>query len=288
MKYLQKQLNQHKGKIVWLASYPKSGNTWFRCFISALFKGEIDLAHLKTDGIFSLRHTFERYSGIDSRMLNDKEVHAMISSVFLEHAKNSQHMLFTKAHDAYIYNDNQQPIFPTEVTHKAVYLVRNPLDIVASLANHNATTKDKAIELMNNPKGYLGGQVKGINTNSQFRQLMFDWSGHVKSWNEQKNIEVILVRYEDMLHDSFNTFKNVVQRLEIKASDTAIKKAVKMSSFKKLQKQEKEKGFREKNVRSEKFFRSGKTGQFEKELSPTQIQNVIDAHQEQMKQLNYL
>ncbi len=288
MKYLQNQLNNHKGKVVWLASYPKSGNTWFRCFLSALFKGEIDITKLKTDGIFSQRATFELYSGIDSRMLMDAEVHNMIANVYIEQAKFSNSLMFIKAHDAYTYNAFKKPIFPTEITHKAIYIVRNPLDMVASFANHNASTIDQAIELMNEKNGYLAGKSEGFNINSQFRQLMFDWSGHVESWTKQKDIDVILIKYEDMLHDSFNTFSNAIEKLGIKASKTAITKSIRMSSFDKLQKQEKEKGFREKNIRSEKFFRSGKSGKFEEELTTEQIDKIISAHKKQMTTLGYL
>lgn len=287
MKYLQKQLTEKKGKIVWMASYPKSGNTWFRCFLSALFTGEIDIAKIKTGGIFSARHLFDQTTGIDSRLLTDDEAYHIIADVYRQNAKFSEKLLFVKAHDAYLYNSSNEPVFPADVSHKVIYLVRNPLDVVASFANHNASTIDKTIELMNFPKAYLGGSKVGLNNNIQFRQLMYDWSSHVKSWTTQKNIDVILVRYEDMLHDTFNTFNRIVTELGIKASKTAVTKAIKKSSFKQLQGQEKKKGFKEKNIRSDSFFRSGKTEQYHNELTLEQIDKIYTFHKKQMNKLGY-
>jgi len=287
MKYLQKQLIEKQGKIVWMTSYPKSGNTWFRCFISALFTGEIDLAKLKSDGIFSARQIFDVITGIDSRLLTDDEAYHTIADVYREHAKNSNQLLFVKVHDAYLYNSSKEPIFPSDVSHKVIYLVRNPLDVVGSFAHHNASTIDKTIDLMNKPKAYIAGNKDGLNNNIQFRQLMYDWSNHVKSWVEQKNIDVILVRYEDMLYDTYNTFSRIVEELEISASKTAINKAIKKSSFKQLQSQEKKKGFKEKNIKADNFFRSGKTNQYLNELTPEQIDKIYSFHKKQMNALGY-
>lgn len=287
MKYLQQQLKDKKGKIVWLASYPKSGNTWFRCFISALFTGEVDLAKLKTDGIFSNRQLFDRISNIDSRLLTDREVRSMIPEIYIDHAKTLSQLAFVKVHDAYILNDLKKPIFPKEISHKVVYLVRNPLDVVGSFAHHNASSIPQTINLMNNPQGYLAGPVEGLNINLQFRQLMLDWSGHVKSWTEQKEIEVILVRYEDMLNDTFATFRRIVDALEIEASDKEVQQAIDLTSFSKLKAQEEDKGFKEKNIKAENFFRSGKTNQYETELTVQQINRIKKRHLDVMSQLNY-
>lgn len=288
MKYLQKQLKAKKGKIVWLASYPKSGNTWFRCFLSALFTGEVDLAKLKTHGIFSARTIFDHITGINSRMLLDNEVYNMIPDVFVQKAKMVNELQFIKVHDAYIFNELDKPIFPSEVSHHVIYLVRNPLDVVGSLTHHNASTIEKTIKLMNNPNGYLAGYEEGLNINIQFRQRMLDWSGHVSSWIDQINIPVSVVRYEDLLDDPLSNFSKVMEAIDIYASPTAIKKAIRLTNFRKLQKKEKEKGFKEKNIRAESFFRSGKTGNYNEELTENQIDSIQDHHFDMMKRLNYL
>lgn len=288
MKYLQKQLQQKKNKIVWLASYPKSGNTWFRCFLSALFTGKVDLAKLETDGIASSRVLFDHIVGIDSRLLVEEEVHCMLPEVLRQKSKLAPKLQFIKVHDAYILNAMNEPIFPTDITHKVIYLVRNPLDIVGSLANHNATSIERTIHLMNNPKGYLGGFIDGLNNNIQFQQLMLSWSGHVKSWTEQEELDVIVIKYEELKHNTINTFTDIIKALEIEASDEQIKAAIDLTAFEKLQEKEKQTGFKEKNIRSKSFFRSGKTGMFKNELTSDQIRTIKEHHHEVMHRLGYL
>ena len=289
MKYLQKQLIQNKGKAVWLVSYPKSGNTWFRCFLSALFHGEVDLANLKTNGIFSSRNTYERIHGINSRFLENEEFLNNIPEIHRYDIQTSPKMMFIKVHDAFQKNSKNESVFPIDVSHKVIYLVRNPLDIVASFANHLNTSKDNAIKIMNNPKGFIGGgKLEGLHVNNQFRQLMYSWSGHYESWNKQKYIDVVTVRYEDLLNSTFTTFKTTMEAIGIQASDTAIKKAIRLSSFKKLKKAENETGFNEKSVKSKSFFRTGKSEGYKNELSEIQISSIIKTHKKSMKKLNYL
>lgn len=289
MKYFQKQLTDKKGKIVWLASYPKSGNTWFRCFITALFTDKIELNEIEsTHGIFSSRVTFDQYSGIDSRLLLHKEVSRMLPEVYIKKAEFSKQLLFIKIHDAYGYNDMKIPIVPADATHKVIYFVRNPLDIVGSFANHNNSTVEATIKLMNDENTFLPDDKLEINNTSQLRQFMNSWSGHVESWLDQKNIDVILVRYEDMLKDGFATFSRIIEQLEIEASPKDIKRAMKLTSFSRLKKSEQESGFNEKNVKTPAFFRSGKSGGYKKELSLTQIDLIKKQHKKVMKKLNYL
>lgn len=289
MKYLDKQLIKNKGKVVWLVSYPKSGNTWFRCFLSALFHGEVDLSNLKTNGIFSSRNIYEKIHGINSRFLENEEFLNNISKIYRHHIRTAPKMMFIKVHDAFQKNKQNESIFPADVSHKVIYLVRNPLDIVASFANHLDSTKDNAIKLMNNPSGHIGGgKIEGLNINLQFKQLMYSWSGHYKSWINQKQIDVVTVRYEDMINSTFATFKSTMDAIGIQASDTAIKKAIRLSSFKKLKKAEEKTGFKEKSIKTKSFFRQGISEGYKNELNSDQIKLIVETHKKCMKKLNYL
>ena len=72
-------------KIVWLASYPKSGNTWFRAFLTTLLnEGELDINEMKTDGIFSSRQILEAFTDLDSTYLYADEVKTLIPEVFVD------------------------------------------------------------------------------------------------------------------------------------------------------------------------------------------------------------
>ena len=207
--------------------------------------------------------------------------------VYQFHAAHSRRLLFVKAHDAYVKNSRGEPIFPADISHRAVYLVRNPLDVVGSFANHNNCSIDHAIKMMNKPNGYLAKQKKGWNINNQFPQLMFDWSGHVRSWLDQDEIEVILLKYEDAKKDPIGAFTAVLKASGFKIKKSAVKMAIDMTSFEKLKEAEEEKGFREKSASSPSFFRKGQVGGWRNELTFEQAQRIVEHHGEVMEKLKY-
>lgn len=276
-------------KIVWLASYPKSGNTWFRAFLTALLgDGDLNINEMKTDGIFSSRGIFDSCTDMDSTYLYDDEVKNMLPDVFKYQASQYQKdKLFIKIHDAYVLNSKGLPIVPDEPTLCALYFIRNPLDVAGSFANHNGGTIDEAIELMNKEKGSLAKQPGNRNVNNQFKQLMLSWSGHVSSWDKDLPFPVLVIRYEDMLADTKAVFTRAVQFMKISVTEEQIDKAIAETRFEKLQQQEDKDGFGEKNKRSKLFFRKGVAGDWVNELTPLQIKTIIEAHTEVMKRYGY-
>lgn len=287
MKSPADQLKDKHNKIAWMTSFPKSGNTWFRCFISALFEGEIDINKIHTDGIFSNRNLFDSVFDVDSRLFSESEVKLKLARLYEYQAQFATQLLWVKVHDAYVLDERKKPIFPKSVTHKVIYLVRNPLDIVASYANHNACSIEHSIKMMCDKNGYLAPQANGINVNNQFPQLMFSWDKHVNSWLDQKALDVIVVRYEDMKKDGLKTFSRVIKKLGFKISDDLIQAAIDLAAFDKLKKAEAKGGFKEKSVRSDSFFRKGQTGGWVKELTKEQAQIIIDNFGDTMKRLKY-
>ncbi len=288
MSNIKDQLEERKGRIVWLASFPKSGNTWFRCFLSALIDQKVDLNKLKTDGIFSSRSLFDKTFDIDSRLLDESEIKNRMPRIIKYYADQSAKLLFCKIHDAYSFNNKGLPIIPEEVTDVAIYLIRNPLDVVASYANHLNSDIDKAIKSMNKEKGYLARQEKGLNINNQFPQLMYSWSGHVQSWHQQDKIKVVTIRYEDMKQKALETFTYAVKAIGIDASEVQIKAAIEMTKFEKIKGLEKEHGFKEKNIKSPHFFRKGQVGGHKEELTEKQAALIIEKHGETMREFGYM
>ena len=277
-------------KIVWLASYPKSGNTWFRAFLTALLNdGKVDINNMPTDGIFSSSKLFTDYTGLDPALLYQDEINALRSNVFNFMAEESpKAKLFNKIHDAYTFTALGQPLIPTESTFRAIYFIRNPLDIVASFANHMNCSIDEAIILMNNPKASIKQPSSTANIYNQFNQILLDWSGHVNSWTGNLPFPVLVLRYEDMLNDTIPVFKKAIEFIGIDTTLQNIESALAATSFKKLQKEEMEKGFNEKSVRNSIFFRKGVAGGWEHELSEKQIRLIVENHKKVMKLFNYI
>jgi hypothetical protein len=276
-------------KIVWLASYPKSGNTWFRLFLTALLgDDDLNINEMKTDGIFSSRGIFDNITDIESTYLHDEEAKELLPKVFNEVARTwTKERLFVKIHDAYTFGRGGSPIVPTESTLCALYFIRNPLDIAASLANHNASSIDDAIHLLNKKDGSFAKQNNNLNTSNQIRQLLLNWSGHVNSWTGNLPFPIKIIRYEDMLADTLNVFTEAISFTGIDIATEKIRQALAESSFEKLREQEKKSGFKENNRLGNFFFRKGTTDNWLNELTNAQINSILDCHGEIMTKYYY-
>lgn len=270
--------------IVWLASYPKSGNTWFRSFLSSLLhEKEVDINDIEEGKIFSRRNIFENTLDIDSTLLDESEIRNLQPIVFSYLNASSDEKLFFKIHDAVTRNFDGLTNVPENGTHCAVYFVRNPLDVAISFANHNGNSIDATIAIMADSKFLLGTE-----TGQQFLQPLLTWSKHYESWINETNFPVIVLRYEDMLEDTFNVFSGVIKKIGLVYSDDEIQKAIIATSFEKLKKQEEESGFKEKNPNSPKFFNNGKSGTWKEKLTEEQVNKLIAEHGTVMKKLGYL
>jgi len=275
--------------IVWLASYPKSGNTWFRAFLANLLHEKQDPADINQLGggpIFSSRRVFDNTLGIQSSDLLADEIDQLRPEVYKQLSKNATDTLFIKAHDAYTYLPNKQPLFPTEATRGAIYLLRNPLDVAPSFANHSSCGIDKIIRTMNDETDSFCGHSG--NLANQLRQQLLGWSGHVESWLNAKDIDVHFVRYEDMNSRPLETFRAAIQFAGLSFTDDEIIQALDACSFKKLQAQEQGNGFREKAEKVNSFFRKGMVGSWQESLSLNQAKTLLKNHAQMIKQFNYI
>ena len=114
-------------KIVWLASYPKSGNTWFRVFLSNLLNKNdqpADINNLYATPIASNRELFDEATGLASSDLTPEEIDNLRPGVYEYAARNSKEFLYQKVHDAWIETELGEPMFSKNVTHGVVYFIR--------------------------------------------------------------------------------------------------------------------------------------------------------------------
>ena len=133
--------------------------------------------------------------------------------------------------------DKNQPLFPPEITKGAIYFIRNPLDVLVSFAYHSAKPVYKMISSINDSNYAFCD--KNDKLQNQLRQILGSWSDHAVSWINQDLIPIHIMRYEDMVNNTFNTFKQVVQFIGLEKSDKQIKIAIAKSSFSVLSEQEK-------------------------------------------------
>jgi Sulfotransferase domain. len=274
--------------IILLTSYPKSGNTWFRTFLSNLLYSSdetINVNQIKTNGIYSSRLLLDEVLGFETSNMTDDEIDYYRPKVFDELAQNLQTNVYIKAHDAYTYLPEGTPIV-SHINTKAIYIIRNPLDVSVSLSSHIGKSIGEAIEFMNCHNSCFSKNTDRLN--SQLRQQLLTWSEHVESWANAKEIEVHMVRYEDMKRNALETFKNAIDFIGLNKSDQEILDSIEKSDFKKLKKQEDETGFREKPSGMKSFFRKGEIGDWKNHLSESQVKDLITCHRNTMMKYGYI
>jgi hypothetical protein len=278
------------GNILWLASYPKSGNTWFRIFLSNLFGEEeaVDINKItSTNGIASVRSTFDEICGLEASDLSFEEIDNLRPKLYRIISGEAKKTIFIKVHDAYTFLENSNPMFPPNATKGVIYIIRNPFDVAVSYANHSSCSIQKCIGMMCEDKHGLND--KSHKLTNQLRQKLLTWSNHVNSWTKAATgHNVHIMRYEDMKLAPLETFTAAVKFSGLNFEQDAILKAIQNSSFEKLQKQEKEKGFKERSDKAEVFFRKGQIGSWREELNKEQVNQIIKDHAEVMKKYGYL
>ncbi len=279
------------GSIFWLASYPKSGNTWTRTFIRSVLGGaddpewDLDLNHLATGGIASSREWVERGLGFDLSCLRHEEVELLRPAAYRHLSERMTEPGYYKVHDAYTENGAGEPLFPAEATRGVLYIARNPLDVAVSYANHMGSDTERSVHHMGEGNASLCGATTGQAI--QLRQRLLSWSGHVRSWL-QSPLPVLVVRYEDMRLDPLHAFTRIAEFLELPSDEVAVAEALRLCEFERLQAKEAEGGFREKPARAPVFFRRGKVGDWKEELTPEQVDRIVEDHRDVMEELGYL
>lgn len=274
--------------VIWLASYPKSGNTWLRIIITNLVGEQetLDINDMEKAPISSSRQIIKRFCGFNESLLPHEKSAELRPYCGDSFAKECEEIIFRKCHDAFTYLANGQPLLGNPKNYKAIYIIRNPLSVVASYANHNGSTIDRAIELINDEEHGLCMSMDKLT--NQLRQQMFSWSGHVKSWLDQKSCDVCVVRYEDLHKKPVEILQEAFTFSGYNFSDQELLNAVEKSSFKKIKKLEKNHTFQEKPSKARSFFRSGKTDSWEKELTSEQAAEIISKHWQIMGKFGYL
>lgn len=276
------------GNIYWLASYPKSGNTWVRLFLANLLSNAnepIDINAIKLGAIASDRMWVQSAYCFDLDVLTDSEIDRLRPAAYQWLSEQSSRPSFHKIHDAYCFVAEGTPIVPLAATRGVIYLIRNPLDIAVSYASHLNRSIDWTIQAMGNPKLIIGGH--GAGQKSQLRQRILNWSGHVQSWIEAL-LPRLVVRYEDLLGNPMNTFTQIAAFAAPDANEADIQKAIQACDFTKLANKESQTPFCEKPPHTERFFRQGEAGAWQYTLTSAQLNKLINDHQLMMRYCGYL
>jgi hypothetical protein len=276
------------GGIVWLASYPKSGNTWMRAFLHNLLTNAKEPVDPNRLDAFTLGNKavgwYRPYIGDKpAAAITPEELARHRKSVHRDFTQTSPDTVFVKTHCFLGLDDTGAPLITMEYTAGAIYIVRNPLDVVLSMMPHFGLTADQAIDYL----GFVRNSMGGADEDS-VEEPVSTWSIHVKSWTAEPNPRLLTVRYEDMLAKPAVAFGNVCRFLGLKPPPERLERAIRFSSFDTLRKLEDQKGFKERSKTAERFFRAGRMGQWREKLTEAQIRRVVSEHREQMARFGYV
>lgn len=272
--------------LIWLASYPKSGNTWFRIFLTNYMRDSdtpASINQLEDSSMSSSRVHFDQAFGILSSELTPDEIDMRRPELYAYWVANEQ-LRFHKVHDAYTYLPDGQPLLGSPKGQAAIYFVRNPFDVAISYAHHNGHQNfDRQIQFMCDPDAIMAKNTVGLQR--QLRQKLGRWGDHILSWR-QAPIPVHMMKYEEMLSDTYGTFFKALEFLGITPEPEQLKKAILFSSFEEVKKQEAAEGFREKPHLAKAFFREGGKSK-KKQLSASQKQVLLDTFPDLLNELGY-
>ena len=278
--------------ILWLASYPKSGNTLLRSFLSTYF--------FSKDGNFNfdLLRNIKQYPnnklflelGVD--ISNRHEIaknHLNAQKLINQNKKSFQ---FWKTHSSFVKMDGYS-FTDLNNTLGVIYIVRDPRDVVISYSHHNNQTIEQTLKMIN--QNYiLGAEIK-----DSIPVYLGSWSYNYNSWKVFKNInKYLLIKYEELVLNDEKYFEKIllfiknISKMDFDISEKKIKKVLEEIKFEKLKKLEKEKGFHE-SKKDDKgntinFFRSGKTKQWKNNLDLKTKNMIEEVCQKEMKELGYL
>lgn len=276
-------ISNHK-HIVWIASYPKSGNTWCRIFLARFLFGIQNINEISIP-IYSSKNFLEKESDIDVSEISNDDLHQLRLEVYANYRTSNQELFPVKIHDSFQEKYRAMPFLPFSQSKAVIYLVRNPFDIAVSFSRHLGVSIDKTISIMNNENYQLSMSTKKYLT--QMPQLLNTWSNHVQGWLDQNNIPLLLVKYEQLLQQPYVEFAKILDFLKLPYTDIKLNDAIQFASFDNLSRQEKEYGFIEKSIHSDIFFHTGKSYYFKNQLTKTQMKTIFNQHYKMIKHLEY-
>jgi len=275
--------------IIWIASYPKSGNTWVRVFLHNLRRemegrGDepLDLNRLHESSAWEIHaKDYEAIIGKPVMEATLAEIAGARPEVQRRLANGRDAPFLVKTHLT-VGMDCGHPTINLDATLAAVYIVRNPLDVAVSYANHAGHSLDLIVEHMCTPA------MKTVMTAKDVNETIGSWSQNVASWMGVYQRPVLFLRYEDLLNGHIKEFRRLANFLKWDAADVCISAAIKKSAFDRLKAIEANQGFAERPSTSPAFFRHGRQGGWKTSLTTDQQRAILMAHAPMMQRFGYL
>ena len=277
--------------IIWLASYPKSGNTFLRSLLASYYyseNGDFEFEQLKKIEQFPVNENFEKI-GIN---INDKFEVAKNYIKAQEEINKTKKISFWKTHSSFCKLYNKYNFSDLKNSLGVIYIVRDPRNVVSSFARHNSKSINETVELLTN-------DLATGNEKNEVEVYLGSWNFNYNSWKVFKNSNrYLLIRYEDLVSDTENVyikilrFINDLSKSKSPININKIRKVVKSTTFSRMKKLEEEQGFEESKVndlgKTVKFFNLGPENNWKNLLSSQIIKKIENKFNKEMLELGYL
>ncbi len=257
-------------RIIWLASFPKSGNTWLRLLLANYFMPKGEQIHINNISRFTTSDTRQRFfDEAAGRPFHARDAQDWLNMRpkalrLIAASKPGRH--FVKTH-CKIARIEGQILIPPELTVGAVYVCRNPFDVAISYARHLDLEIDDAIGKMAD-ESTVNASITNLLT------VIGRWDTHIDSWINAPGMWRHVMRYEDMVADIETSLRGLLGFLKAPVEIGRLRRAIRLAKFENLQRQEKSKGFRERPPVMKQFFVSGRAGGWRETLTPAQIGRI--------------
>ena len=278
--------------IVWLASYPKSGNTLLRAILSAYF--------YSNDGLFNLEllnkiRQFPVNSYFKEIGINTEDDKAVIQNYIKaqEYINKNNEINFLKTHSSFC-RVNESFFTDTKNTLGVIYVIRDPRNVLTSYAHHFGVTEDESLEAL------IKGKIL-TRTNRHAITFVGPWGYHFKTWkNFEKESKYLLVNYEDLINNKKVTIIKILKFIfKIQKNENQIINHEKLNNiivsteFKYMQDLERKSSFEEAKTHPKtgeklQFFHKGPNNKWKNSLSPKFIKEIEKNFSDEMKETGYL
>jgi hypothetical protein len=271
--------------IWWLASYPKSGNTWVRMFLNAAitrFPVRLNSVYQYVAGDLTPA-AYQSVLSVPLGQIGNREAIYCRPAALVNQLAQAGRDVCLKTHHANLSIDDI-PLCPAKLSKGAVYLVRDPRDVCLSFARHMGVSVDQAIDMMARPHCTIA--VKG----GPLYHYLSSWSAHVRSWLDDRNpITTGMIRYEDLLADPWKAFRDIRSALGLDDAidDDALRFGIEQTEFDRLRAAEQKHGFAETGGKQKTFFHAGRSERWRTELTPDQVSRIERDHGPVMTELGY-
>ena len=272
------------GKIIWLASYPRSGNIWLQSFLHNLLRNANHTPNAQELGAFcTLESSALHFVTPESQSLSTwthEEIAMRRAEAHKEISETNSDNVFASTRSALLIHGGA-PTITMEHTAAAVYVARNPLDVVVSLAAYHDQSIDQAID-------QLAAEHNSENSNQFAYEHHGSWSSHVKSWTLQRHAGLHILRYEDMVSTPESAFAPLATFLGFDTTQERLARAIQFTSFAKLAAHSESVDGQGGAGNSAELFRKGTSDQWREFLSADQVRRIVERHGEQMQRFEYI